>query len=423
MQLKTLFNFAEKYKGYVYDRFELDRDACDGDVPRPTLRVHIRPAKRSKGLCSRCGEPGPTYDNLPVRSWETVPLWGIVVLFLYAMRRIQCARCGIIVEKVPWAPGKRRITDSFAWFLAAWAKRMSWMEVARAFHVSWDCVYNAVRMAVDYGLEHRRLDDVETIGVDEVMWKRKKKRSFLTVVYALDEGRRRLLWCSPGRKQETFEAFFDWFGEHTAQLKAVASDMWQAYLNVIRERAPDALNVLDRFHVVKNVQKAVDEVRAGEARTLEAAGKKLLKNKRWLLLKRPEKLSEKQKLALDELLLKINLNTVRAYLLKEELQQLWTHVSAVRACLFLVDWCNRAKASKLKPMARVAHTIDKHSSLILNWFFTGGAISSGAVEGFNNKLKVITRRAYGFRTYDVTSTALYHSMGDLPTPPLRHSYL
>ncbi len=416
MQLKTLFNFVEKHKDFVYERFELDRDAS-----RPTLRVHIRHAKRSKGLCSGCGEPGPTHDTLAVRTWETVPLWGIVVLYLYAMRRIRCGRCdAVVVEKVPWASGKRRITDSFAWFLAAWAKRMSWREVARSFHVSWDTVYSAVRMAVAYGLDHRRLDDVETIGVDEVMWKR-SKRGFLTVVYALDAGRRRLLWCSPGRKQETLDAFFDWFGERTSQLKAVASDMWQAYLNVIRDRAPNALNVLDRFHIVKNVQKAVDEVRTGEARALEAAGKNLLKHKRWLLLKRPENLTEKQTIALDELV-KINLNTVRAYLLKEDLQQLWTYVSVVQGCRFLVDWCRRAKASGLKPMARVARTIDKHSGLILNWFFTGGALSSGAVEGFNNKLKVITRRAYGFRTYDVTSTALYHAMGELPTPQLRHSY-
>jgi transposase len=416
MQLKTLFNFIEKHTDYVYERFELDREA-----PRATLRVHIRHAKRSKGLCSSCGEPGPTYDTLAVRTWETVPLWGLVVLYLYAMRRISCGGCdAVVVEKVPWASGKRRITDSFAWFLAAWAKRMSWREVARSFHVGWDTVYNAVRMAVDYGLAHRRLDDVETIGVDEVMWKR-NKRGFLTVVYALDEGRRRLLWCAPGHKQETLDAFFDWFGDHTAQLKAVATDMWRAYLNVIRNRAPNALNVLDRFHIVKNVQKAVDEVRAGEARTLEAAGKNLLKHKRWLLLKRPENLSKKQQGSLKELV-KINLNTVRAYLLKEDLQQLWTYISVIQGCRFLVDWCRRAKASGLKPMARVARTLDKHSGLILNWFFTGGALSSGAVEGFNNKLKVITRRAYGFRTYEVTSTALYHAMGELPTPALRHSY-
>jgi transposase len=416
MQLKTLFNFVERHKGFVYDRFELDRDA-----PRPRLFAHIRHAKRSQGLCSRCDEPGPTYDTLPVRTWETVPLCGIAVFFLYAMRRIRCAHCeAVVVEKVPWATGKRRITDSFAWFLAEWAKRMSWREVARSFHVGWVTVYNAVRMAVDYGLEHRTLDDVETIGVDEVMWKR-TKRGFLTVVYALDEGRRRLLWCAPGRSQETLGGFFDWFGDHVCQLKAVASDMWRAYLNVIRRRAPDALNVLDRFHIVKNVQKAVDEVRRAEVNALEDDGKQVLKGKRWILLKRPDNLTDKQQVKLAELV-KINLKTVRAYLLKEELQQLWTYFSVVQACLFLADWCRRAKASRLPPMARVARTIDKHSDLILNWFFTGGAISSGAVEGLNNKLKVITRRAYGFRSYEVTSTALYHAMGDLPTPELRHSY-
>ncbi|MBL9105149.1 MAG: ISL3 family transposase [Myxococcales bacterium] len=416
MQLKTLLNFVEEHKGFVYDGFKLNRRR-----PRPTLLVRVRPAKGRKGICSRCRTPGPTYDTLHERRYQFVPLWGIAVFFLYAMRRISCGRCKrVIVEAVSWATGKQTITTSFAWFLAGWAQRMSWKEVARAFHVTWDTVFAAVKVAVEYGLAHRTLDDVEVLGVDEVMWQR-CGRKFLTVVYALDEGRRRLLWIGQERTEAALRSFFDWFGGNARNLRAVASDMWQPFLNVIRERVPWALSVLDRFHIVAGVHRAVDEVRRSEAAELTRRGETVLKHKRWIFLKSPENLSEPQAAKLADLV-KANLRTVRAYLLKEELRQLWDLFSPARACLFLTGWCRRARRSKLKPLARVAKTLEKKADLILNWFRAGGAISSGAVEGLNNKLKIIIRRAYGFRSYDVTSTALYHALGKLPEPPLIHRF-
>lgn len=308
MHVKTLLNFVEKHKGFVYERVRLERDP---EAPR--LLVTIRAAKRSKPCCSVCGARGPTHSHLAPRVWQGVPLWGITVLYLYAMRRVACRTCErVIVEAVPWSRGKHTITTSFALFLARWAKRMSWKQVAHAFGVSWQAVYAGVTMAVEYGLAHRTLDDVEALGVDEVMWRR---GTFLTVVYALDEGRRRLLWIGRGRSKEVLRGFFDWFGDHAHTLRFVATDMWQAYMAVIKERAPQALNVLDRFHISANLNKAVDAVRSQEARALAKQGKDVLKHKRWLLLKAPENLSEEQAATLAELV-KINLKTFRAYLLK-----------------------------------------------------------------------------------------------------------
>jgi transposase len=415
VQLQTLLNFVEKHKGFVYERVELVRDRRS-----PQLRVRIRPAARSRGRCSACNTPGPTHDTLDERLFQFVPLWGIMVFFIYAMRRISCRPCGrVVVEAVPWAKGKSTITISFAWFLAAWTKRMSWDEVAHAFHVSWDAVFAAVKMAVDYGLARRKVDDVEVIGVDEIMWRRPGK--YMTVVYALDEGRRRLLWLGKDRKEETLRAFFDWFGVGALRLRAIASDMWQPYLNVINERVPWALNVLDRFHITANVHKAVDEVRAEEARALAKQGKQTLKHSRWLLLRAPAKLTRPQTAKLKDLL-KINLKTMRAYLLKENLRQLWGHFTVTLGGAFLLEWCRQAKASKLAPMARVARTLERKRDLILNWFRAGGAISSAAVEGLNNKLKVVLRRSYGFRTEEGLSVALYHTLGQLPEPPLIHRF-
>ena len=417
MQLKTLLNPVEKHKGFVYEGIKL--------VPigqHKQLHIKMRSAKRCQGLCSGCLTPGPTYDTGEERKFQFVPLWGIMVFFLYAMRRIECSTCqAVIVEKVPWARGKERITTSFAWFLARWAKRMSWKEVAVTFGVSWDTVHAAVRMAVADGLEHRSLEGVTEIGVDEVMW-RSGRRKYLTVVYQINEGCRRLLWIGKDRKQTTLVAFFKWFGRGPAsKLQAVATDMWQPFLNVIAERVPWALNVLDRFHITANVNKAVDKVRAEEARAHARKGAPVLKHTRWLLLRSPENLKTKQRVSLKRLL-KLNLKTVRAYLLKEDLRRLWQHFSITLAGDFLIEWCRAAKASRIEPIAKVARTLEKKKDLVLNWFRAGAAVSSGAVEGLNNKLKVIVRRSYGFRSYDVTTNALYHGMGQLPEPVFQHRF-
>jgi transposase len=417
MLVKTLLNSVEKHKGFLYETIKLVM------VGRhKQLHVKVRPKKRCRGRCSKCRTPGPTYDTLEVRKFQFVPLWGIVVYFLYAMRRIDCAVCKrVVVETVPWATGKERFTTSFAWFLARWAKRMSWKEAAVAFGVSWDTVYAAVAMAVAYGREHQSLEGVTEIGVDEVMW-RSGRRKFLTVVYQINEGCRRLLWIGKDRKQRTLEAFFKWFGRERAHgLQAVASDMWQPFLNVIAKRVPFALHVLDRFHITANVNKAVDKVRAQEARAQARKGTPVLKNTRWLLLRSPETLKKKHAVSLARLL-KLNLKTVRAYLLKEELRKLWGHFSITLAGAFLLDWCRAAKASRIEPIAKVARTLEKKRDLILNWFRAGAAVSSGAVEGLNNKLKVIVRRSYGFRSYDVTTTALYHGLGNLPEPAFPHRF-
>jgi transposase len=413
VQLQTILNSIQKFKGFKYRRVKLERDA-EGK----RLLVQIEPDKRCKGRCSKCETPGSTYDTLPARRYQ-FPLWGIPVFLLYAARRIACQPCGKpVVEAIPWALGKSPITRAFAWFLAAWAKRMSWQEVADAFKVSWDTVFGAVSMAVTYGLAHRKLEGIETIGVDEVSWQHGR---FLTAVYQLDESCRRLLWLGEERKERTLNGFFDILGAAASKLRAVASDMWTPFMNVIRDRAPGALHVLDRFHIIANVHKAVDKVRAAEARTLAKEGRPVLKNSRWLLLKSKGKLSDTQGDRLAELV-KINLKTVRAYLLKEDLRQFWDHFSWVRASIFLSGWCRRTIASRLPDMARVARTFQAHHHLILNWFRAGGAISSGAVEGLNNKLKIVLRRSYGFRSYDSVTTALYHAMGKLPEPKFSHQF-
>ena len=159
-----------------------------------------------------------------------MPLWHIPVVFLYAMRRVSCPRCGVRVEAVPWATGKHRLTDAYAWFLAGWAKRLSWQEVAAAFPTSWDTVYRAVRMAVDWGLAHRDLTNIEAIGVDELS--RRRGQRYLTLVYQIDGHCKRLLWVGRERKAKTLEGFFDWFG---AARSAALYFVWLGHVEALTE--------------------------------------------------------------------------------------------------------------------------------------------------------------------------------------------
>ena len=418
MQLRTILNRVYKLPGFVYGKIRLvEREGGQAEV-----EVEVLPRANGRARCSGCGEPGPCYDRRERRRYQFVPVLGLPTYLIYEMRRVDCRRCGQVkVERVPWAEGKQRSTKALRWFLASWAKRLSWQETAQVFGVSWERVWRAVGMAVEWGRERVQLEGVATIGVDEIAWQ--KGHKYLTLVYQLDAGRRRLLGVGRARKIETLAGFFDWFGEaRSGRLRVVCSDMWKAYLRVVAERAPAAVHVLDRFHIVQKLGKAIDAVRAAAAKQLKAQGEEpVLKNTRWLLLKRKENLSEKQEPKLAELV-KLNLRTVRAYLLKEDFQQFWECRSPPAARRFLVRWCRRAMRSRLEPMKKVAKTLRRHRPLVLNWFRTGRSYSSGAVEGMNLKAKLAMRKAYGFRSYRSYELALYHSLGNLPEHSLAHRF-
>jgi transposase len=416
MQLKTILNRVEKHKSFVYGKVEHRR--IDG---RPSLLVWIHPRKNSRPVCDGCGRRGPGYDQREVRWFEFVPLWGLAVYFAYCMRRVDCPNCGVTVERVPWGAGRSPLTRTYRWFLAAWAKRMSWQQVAEAFGTSWQSVCQSVRMAVIWGLLHRKWGKIAAVGIDEIAWR--KGHKYLTLVYQIDAGRKRLLWIGRERTEESLRGFFRILPQRvTKGIRFVCSDMWEPYLTVIAEFAGGAVHILDRFHIMSRFGKAIDEIRAGEARRLKQDGyEEVLKHSRWCLLKRPENLTAKQTVKLRELV-QYNLRSVRAYLLKEDFQRFWEYVSPAWAMRFLDEWCVRTMRSQLEPMKKVARMLRQHRPLILNWFRAKGTISAGVVEGFNNKAKLTTKKAYGFRTYEGIEFALYHQLGDLPEPKFTHRF-
>ena len=219
-------------------------------------------------------------------------------------------------------------------YLAHWAKKLSWKEVATSFRTSWEKVFKSVDYVVTWGLSQRNLDGITAVGVDEVQWH--KGHKYLTLVYQINPQCTRLLWIGKERTEKTFEGFFDFLGqEKSKQIQFICSDMWKPYLKVIKNKAGHALHILDRFHIVARLNKALDEVRANEHRQMKSDGyEPILTKARWLLLKRPENLTLKQEVKLKDLL-SYNLKSVRGYLLKEEFQLFWNYQSPYWAGKYL----------------------------------------------------------------------------------------
>lgn len=416
MRIETILNDCQKFKSFVYKNAQW----CNHNGEK-AIKVEVIPRQNGKTICSCCRKRAYCYDKLETRWFETVPLWGYKVFYVYQMRRVKCKRCGVKVEKVPWADGKQTMTKIYMIFLSEWAKRLSWLATARAFKTTWPKVFASVKYAVKWGLLNRDVSGVESIGVDEFAWRSGHK--YLTLVYQVDRGSTRLLWVGKDRKAKTLLRFFRKFGKDwSSKLKHVCSDMWKPYLKVIKKKAPQALNILDRFHIVKKLNDAIDDIRSEEYKKMQSEGyEPLLKRSRWCLLKRKENLTEKQEAKLKDLL-KFNLKSIRAYLLKEDFNGLWEYVSPSWAGKFLDRWCTRAMRSKLEPIKKVAKMVRKHKPLILNWFKAKKAFSSGIVEGLNLNVNLATRKAYGFSSLECAEIALYHQLGRLPIPPTTHEF-
>nr|WP_246089455.1 ISL3 family transposase [Paraburkholderia guartelaensis] len=288
MLLTRLLNACHHFPAFVYEGARL----CEATQ---SIEIDVRPRKGSKPICSCCGQPGRGYDSLTQRRFEFIPVWGFAVFLLYTMRRVDCRTCGVKVEALPWANGKHTLTRAYMIFLAQWARKLSWKETAQSFRTSWEKVFNAVEWVVDWGLTHRELGTPRALGVDEIQYRR--GHDYLTLVYQIEAGCTRLLWVGQQRTKESFSKFFAMLGQQLCEtVEFVCSDMWKPYLEMVALHCPNALNILDRFHIVAKMNKAIDEVRAEESRRMARDGyEPVLKKSRWCLLKRRENLTGKQR--------------------------------------------------------------------------------------------------------------------------------
>lgn len=413
LTVKTVVNRVLKLKRFVVEDVRFDQ--WKG---KEALFVDLRPHGNSHPRCSCCGSLAPVHETSPTpRLFQFLHLFHWAVVLSYPMRRVQCPRCGTAkVEEVEWSEGKSPLTIALRAFVSRWAKELPVQKVSEIFGVSWRGIYESAQWSVEWGLKHRVLGRVEAVGIDEIQIA--KGHSYMTVAYQVDQGRRRLLAIARDRTEKSLKACLRSLGAKCCRgIKVACTDMWKPYLKVVREKLPGAMNILDRFHVMSNFNKVVDEIRASESRERAKQGCDVLRHSRYTLLKRPENLTEKQRLQL-ETLLKTPLKTMKVYRLRESFQALWDLVGAEAAQWFLQRWCNRAMRSEIPKVKKFAKTLKRHEPLILNWFRARKEFSNGITEGMNRKVGLTDRMACGYRNFEIRKTMLFHQHGMLPEPPV-----
>jgi transposase len=361
------------------------------------------------GVCrQRCLE---VHDIRKEREWRDLSMRKLALKLRYRPRRVECPRCGVRVEDFPWAEPWARVTAALSNAVAVLARELSWQGTARQYGLNWKSVATIVKRAVQYGLRHRKRPPVHVIGIDEVS--RRKGQVYLTVVYDLE--RRVLLWVGDDRTEEAVRPFFtkEMGLRRCRTLQVVCLDMWAAYAKLIRQHAPNAQILFDRFHIVKHLNEAVDAVRRELWRRLSSKERTSFQGTRWLLLKNPWNLKDSQKERLSTLV-QWNTPLVRAWYLKEAFQLFWTYKQPWRAQQHLYKWIRSAMRSKLDAFKKFAQMLRSHLGGILPW--TKIRVSNGAVEGMNNKIKSISHRSFGFRTAENFIAAIYHCCARLPLP-------
>lgn len=377
------------------------------------LAVDARPKRRAP-VCGGCGRRSDRlYDARP-REWRHLELIGLRVLIRYAIRRVDCRRCGVTTELVPWAEPRSGFTRMFEERVAYLAQKTDKTTVCSIMDVSWETVGRIVDRVVARLAPSDRLAGLRRIGIDELSYRR--RHEYVTIVTDHDTGR--IVWSAPGKNADTVRKFFDALGpERAAALEVVTTDMSQAYIEAVRERAPQADLVFDRFHVQRLAHDALDEVRRAQVRELAASDEaRVIKRSRFALQKNPWNLTQIESGKLADIQ-QHNRPLYRAYLLKETLAAILDRRQVNVARDKLAEWVGWAARSQLAPFKRVARTIRKHTEGILAYIRTG--LSNGRAEGMNGKARTITRRAYGFHSAASLIAMLFLCCSGLVLEPLR----
>lgn len=360
------------------------------------LVIVVQPSWRV-ARCSRCGRRvWSIYDRQERRRWRHLDFGAFCVLLEYQPRRVPCARCGVVVERLPWSDEPRsRFTTDFEDQVAYLAQRVDKSSIEQLMRIAWRTVGRIVERVVAKRRPADPLENLEYIGVDELSYR--KHHHYVSVV--VDHRNERVVWGGEGKSAESLLAFFEQLGpERCKAIKVVTMDMSGAFIKAVKEALPDAQVVFDRFHVQQLVSNAVDEVRREQWRRLrpvDSAAAKAVKKSRWALLKNPWNLTvaEQDKLAALQI---HNKGLYRAYLLKQSLAAIMDRLQPNVVRRMLVDWLSWASRSRLAPFVRVARTIRSHLDDIVAYIRC--RLTNGLVEGLNNKARLATRRAFGFHS-------------------------
>jgi transposase len=377
------------------------------------LLLDVEPSTRTH-YCAGCARGCDRLYDHRERTWRHLDIVGLLVTLRYALWRVDCPDCGPTTELVPWAERGEKFTRVFEEMVAYLVQRMDKTTVSAMMRISWPTVGNIVHRVVTRLGPSDLLDELTHIGVDELSYRR--HHEYITIV--TDHRRGRVVWAAPGKNAETLRRFFRELGsDRASRLEVVTMDMSQAYIQAVKEMAPSARVVFDRFHVQRLAHAALDEVRRSQVRQLAGTPEaKAVKKTRFPLQKNPWNLTQPEQEKLAEVQ-KHNRPLYRAYLLKETLAAILDGGQVNVARAKLAEWTGWAARSRLEPLKKLARTVKEHAEGIVGYVATG--LSNGRVEGLNGKVRTITRRAYGFHRASNLIALLFLCCSGILLAPLR----
>ena len=306
---------------------------------------------RHSAVCSGCGQTKRRALDTkhPARAWRHLDGWGIRTLVIAPLRRVRCRRCGIRVELVPWARPRSRLTHMFEAEILKRARTTSIAGVCRQLHLHWTTVMRLITHWVEESAERRFRRKLRTIGVDEVSYGRGQSK-YLTIVWDHQAGH--VVWIGQGREEHTLKTFFEKLGRRRChRLVAVTLDMAQGYINAVREHAPQADLVFDRFHIERHLTNAVNDVRKAEFWRKGGPAREAIRGKKFLLLKKRRRLHWRRRRELDELF-RLNRRLQVAYMLKEQFDEVWGYRTERGMGEALERWRRLLRWQRLRPLKR-----------------------------------------------------------------------
>ncbi|MDP1815341.1 MAG: ISL3 family transposase [Leadbetterella sp.] len=351
--------------------------------------------KNSPGFtCSGCGQVCFWSWDCRETRIRDLSAFKLKTYLLISKHRTNCPDCGVKIERLDFVDPYSRCTNRFEEFVARLSRISSLKQIARLLELNWKTVKAIDKKYLEKQFAIPDYEGLRLLAVDEIA--SHKGYHFFTVVMDLE--RTRVVWVGKDRKKETLDQFFKELGQERINLiEAVACDMWDPYIASIKENAPDAKIVFDKFHVIKNYSQVIDKVRNIEFKKAVCEKKEAIKGTKYLLLKNKDKLKKDQKEQLKTLL-KLNENINITYILKDALKRLWSYKSHYWANRFLDSWIKMAKASNILPLIKFTQMLSNYRYGLINHCYY--PISTGPLEGMNNKIKVIKRIAYGFHDDD-----------------------
>jgi len=354
--------------------------------------------------CPACGGKNTILKGGAVRRFRGLPIGGKEVTIAFRVPRIQCRDCNAIRQTpIAFADPRRSYTRAFAQYVLDLARLMTIQDVALHLCVSWDLVKEILKNDLQRRFGRPKLRDVRQIAIDEISIA--KGHRYLTIVLDLETGM--VVHVGEGKGGDALLDFWKRLRHSRAKVEAVATDMSPAYIDAVSTHLPQAVLVFDRFHVMKLFNDKLSDLRRELYRAAkDGLEKDVLKGTRWLLLKRPENLdaSRNEHERLEEAL-RLNAPLATAYYLKEELCEFWEQDDQQQAEAFLLDWILRAESTGIRMLHQFARTLRFHAHGLLAYY--DYPISTGPLEGTNNKIKTMKRQAYGFRDHQFFILKIY----------------